>query len=281
MHHARISRRRFGQAAGSVLAASLAGGGCRALRESAPVSVGRLTARPLGLRTTWSPGTHPLGLENARDAVLHVPANAGEAPLPLIVLLHGAGGSGEPFLRRLRATAEAAGLAILAPDSRGRTWDAIQAEHQSLIDVVTSQRHFSGFGPDVLFLDRALERVFRKVAVDPERITLGGFSDGATYALSLGLINGDLFRRIVAFSPGFVVGGEARGRPEIFVSHGRADSILPIDRCSRRIVGDLRKRGYAIAFREFDGGHDVPEVIAREAMRWAADRGVIGGQTGD
>jgi phospholipase/carboxylesterase len=280
MQHPPISRRQFGQAAGSVLASCLAGAGCRALGESAPVSVGRLTARPFGSRTTWSPGTHTLELHSARDAVLHIPAKAGEAPLPLMVLLHGAGGAGEPFLVRLRAMADASDLAILAPDSRGRTWDAIQAEHQSLLDVVTSQRHFSGFGPDVLFLDRALERVFRTVNVDPERITLGGFSDGATYALSLGLINGDLFRRIVAFSPGFVVSGEARGRPHIFVSHGRADSILPIDRCSRRIVPDLEKRGYAITFREFDGGHDVPEVIAREAMRWAADRGVIAGQTG-
>jgi predicted esterase len=217
-------------------------------------------------------------LDNARDAVLHVPAGAGEAPLPLLVLLHGAGGSGEPFLRGLRAAADASGVAMLAPDSRGRTWDAIRAEHQSVLDVITSQRHFSGFGPDVLFLDRALERVFRTLTVDSERITVGGFSDGATYALSLGLINGDLFRRIVAFSPGFIVNAEAHGLPQIFVSHGRADSILPIDRCSRRIVPGLEKRGYAVTFREFDGGHDVPEVIAREAMRWVADGGAIGGK---
>ncbi len=31
-----------------------------------------------------------------------------------------------------------------------------------------------------------------------------GFSDGASYALSLGVPNGDLFTHIVAFSPGFM-----------------------------------------------------------------------------
>jgi predicted esterase len=120
-------------------------------------------------------------------------------------------------------------------------------------------------------MDRALERVFDTVSVDAARIAVGGFSDGATYALSLGLINGDLFRRVVAFSPGFVVAGMPHGRPRFFISHGRADTILPIDACSRAIVRILSARGYDVTFREFAGGHQVPDDIAREGMQWAAE----------
>jgi poly(3-hydroxybutyrate) depolymerase len=40
--------------------------------------------------------------------------------------------------------------------------------------------------------------------VDPQRICVSGFSDGASYALSLGLANGDLFTHVAAFSPGFM-----------------------------------------------------------------------------
>ena len=98
---------------------------------------------------------------------------------------------------------------------------------------------------------------------------IGGFSDGATYALSLGLINGDLFRRIVAFSPGFVATGEHRGRPDVFVSHGERDDVLPIARTSRRITRDLTASGYAVTYREFDGGHTVPDAIARAGLEWA------------
>ena len=123
-----------------------------------------------------------------------------------------------------------------------------------------------GFGPDVDFLDGALEKVFGMVAVDPTRLALGGFSDGATYALSLGLVNGDLFQRIVAFSPGFLVDGELHGKPRVFISHGTADDILPIDRCSRLIVPDLQKRGYDVTFKEFEGGHEVPPAIAAEGF---------------
>jgi predicted esterase len=39
------------------------------------------------------------------------------------------------------------------------------------------------------------------VAIDPARVAIGGFSDGATYALSLGLINGDLFKRVAPSHP--------------------------------------------------------------------------------
>src|SRR5688500_16411957 len=127
-----------------------------------------------------------------------------------------------------------------------------------------------GFVTDVEMLDRTLARVFETVAVDPARIAVGGFSDGATYALSLGLINGDLFRRVVAFSPGFVVDGSPHGTPRFFISHGTADQVLPIDRCSRLIVAGLRKRGYDVTFREFHGGHEIPADIARDGTRWVA-----------
>ena len=126
-----------------------------------------------------------------------------------------------------------------------------------------------GFGPDVAFLHQALAHVFRNVAIDPARIAIGGFSDGATYALSLGLINGDLFHRIVAFSPGFILNGDSRGRPEVFISHGRRDAILPINRTTRRIGQLLKQNGHSIVIREFDGGHEVPANIAREALEWA------------
>jgi phospholipase/carboxylesterase len=141
---------------------------------------------------------------------------------------------------------------VLAPDSRGSTWDAIRG----------------GFGADVAFLNDELERVFAGVPVDPTRLAIGGFSDGASYALSLGLINGDLFPRILAFSPGFIIDRTPHGKPSVFISHGTADQILPIDQSSRIIVPALRRRGYAVSYRDFDGPHQIPPEIAREGLGW-------------
>jgi phospholipase/carboxylesterase len=212
----------------------------------------RLRSRPASpTEPAPGPGEHGLGIGGERDARLVVPAGHDpSAPAALVVLLHGAGSSGAALLPVAAAARPDPPPLLLSPDSRGPTWDVIRG----------------GFGPDVGFLDAALAWVFARFAVDPGRTVLGGFSDGASYALSLGLGNGDLFGRLVAFSPGFLAPDSARGRPEIFVSHGTEDRVLPIDRCSRRIVPGLRRAGYEVTYEEFAGGHTVPPGLARAAL---------------
>ena len=249
----RVTRRQFSMTAGFALMSVVLGEACSVESKSAQGGDARLSARPRSGVTT-SAGNGGLGLADGRDALLQLPPVPGDGPLPLLVLLHGAGGSGAAMLRRVGAAAGDAGVAVLAPDSRGGTWDAIRG----------------GFGDDVTFINRALDRVFARVSVDPARVAVGGFSDGASYALSLGLANGDLFPRVIAFSPGFVVSAEVHGRPRFFVSHGTSDPILPIDACSRVIVPRIRSMGYDVTFREFNGRHEVPAEVAREAMRWMA-----------
>ena len=251
-----VTRRRFSAIAGGAFASCAFGDACAVESEPSPANDGRLSARPRAGVTTSARTERALGLERKRDAILQLPTKTTSEAYPLFVMLHGAGGSGEGVLRRVAAAADEAGVAVLAPDSRDSTWDAIR----------------DGFGRDVAFVDRALARVFETVSVDPARIAVGGFSDGATYALALGLINGDLFRRVVGFSPGFVIEGTPHGKPRFFISHGTADQILPIDRCSRLIVPQLQRRGYDVTFKEFDGGHQVPADVAAEAMRWLAKR---------
>lgn len=121
-------------------------------------------------------------------------------------------------------------------------------------------------------INRALERIFQLFSVDPHRIAVGGFSDGASYALGLGLANGDLFSKIIAFSPGSVPPGPRLGKPGIFVSHGDADAVLLIDRTSRRLVPALREEGFDVRYQEFSGPHTVPPSIAQEAPQWLGGR---------
>jgi phospholipase/carboxylesterase len=214
---------------------------------------GRLTARPLASDhpRDVTPGIHRLDRGGRRDGLLLVPKSYGpDRPGPLLVLLHGAGGEGSHLLNHLAGRAEALGFLILSPDSRGRTWDVI----------------LGGYGPDVSFIDDALGRVFARYAVNPDRIAVGGFSDGASYALSLGITNGTLFSDVLAFSPGFAAPVEAHGLPQIFVSHGVKDEVLPIERCSRRLVPRLRDAGYDVDYREFPEGHIVPDEMVDAAL---------------
>ncbi len=233
------------------LMAAESGGG------SNPAADGRLGARPLqrGLSDAAAekPGEHVLGLTGPRDGLIHVPPRYhADSPAPLVVMLHGAGGRAEQLMPLLTPIAEEHGFLLAAPDSRGRTWDVI----------------LGAYGPDVQTIDRMLAQIFARWSVDPAKVAIGGFSDGASYALSLGLINGDLFQRVLAYSPGFTAPTAAHGRPQFYVSHGTDDPVLPVDRTSRRIVPQLREAGYQVRFHEFEGGHTVPPEIARESAEW-------------
>ena len=86
--------------------------------------------------------------------------------------------------------------------------------------------------------------------------------------MSLGLGNGDLFGDIIALSPGFMAPAATIGSPRLFIAHGLADPVLPIDRCSRRLVPALRRAGYEVLYREFEGGHSMPPAVVAEALSW-------------
>ena len=247
-----LTRRRFGVITGGVLASFALGGAGFGRVVARQANDGRLTARPRTDIKTSSNKQGPLGLGRTRDAILQLPVTASRAPLPLLVMFHGGNGSAAGVLGRLGSAPGDAGVAVLAPDSRGSSWSETR----------------SGFGPDISFVNRALEHVFETVAIDARRLAIGGFSDGATYALALGLINGDLFPWVLAFSPAVLVAGTPHGTPRIFISHGDADPVLPIDRCSRRIVPSLRSRGYDVTYREFAGAHEIPADIATSGMKW-------------
>lgn len=222
-------------------------------RRSFLAGVLGVLAAPAAGQTGLTPGEHPLGLGSDRDGLLYLPRpyRPGVA-MPLVVLLHGAGGNG--MSARVRyALADELGFVILAPDSRDeRTWDEL----------------LGAFGPDQEFIGAAFRWTVANCSIDTTRVALAGVSDGASYALSLGIGNGDVFSHLIAFSPAFVLPARVRGKPRIFISHGTKDPVMPIDQTARDVVRRLKALSYDVTYHEFDGGHTVPEPIAREAFEW-------------
>ena len=164
----------------------------------------------------------PLGLGEDRDGLLYVPDTA-EPGAPVLVFLHGASGSGRRHLRAVLAAADRYGVVLVAPDSR----------HPATWDLIAEGR----FGPDVAFLDRVLDAVADglDLDVDLDRLAIGGVSDGASYALALGLSNGDVFGSVLAFSPGFLV-VPAADRPPAGVRVARHGGPRAPDRRLQPIV---------------------------------------------
>ena len=214
-----------------------------------------LTARPGTPTQPWKAGLTPLW-DSKPGAILYIPKSYDPSkPIPLVVGLHGATQRSNVILRVWTPQADASGFALLAVESAGITWDAIRGT----------------YGDDPAMIDKALKLVFAQINVDPKRVVMEGFSDGASYGLGLALNNRDLFTKVVANSPGFITFYDKRKsgpKPKIFLSHGHQDQILPFDLAGARVANQLRNEGFSVEFREFDGGHQIPVDVAAEAARF-------------
>lgn len=221
---------------------------------------GRIYARPVNVKSgSTMTGMQRLNIgEGERDGLLYVPASV-KSPAPLILMLHGSGDSGEIIMNKVRPLADLIGAIVVAPDAREFTWDMTVGGSG---DPTSIDR----FGEDVKFIDEALRQTFKRYPIDRKHIAIGGFSDGGSYALSIGLMNGDLFTHVIAFSPGFMRLRDVTGHPQVFLAHGTSDDVLPIDQCGRALARAIGEAGYQLEYIEFEGKHVVVDQIAREAF---------------
>jgi len=211
----------------------------------------RLTSRPnIYTKPTLEAGLHRVTWKSTR-VIAYVPKSAlTRSQVPLNLLLHGSARDAEQLIAAHRAVADSTGVVVLAPYAASGTWDAIN----------------STFGHDVAGIDRALAWLFDKLPVNPAKIVITGFSDGATYSLALGRANGDLFSKVVAYSPGFVIDIVPVGNPQIAISHGTRDEELPYEKTRDQIVPALKGAGYAVDFHTFEGAHTMFQELMEQTL---------------
>ena len=199
------------------------------------------------------PGRHRLGVAGERDAVLYVPEGIQvNAPVPLWIMFHGAGGFPEKVLPFIEPHADAHKFLILAPPSTFPTWDIV----------------IGGNGPDLQQLHRALAVVGARYPIRRDRLAFAGFSDGASYALSIGITNGDIASHVIAFSGGFMSVFMQEGTPRVFIAHGSSDEQLPVQTSGRTHATRLKAAGYDVEYVEFDGPHAIQPAVVGEAIRF-------------
>jgi phospholipase/carboxylesterase len=224
----------------------------RSFLAAVPAAIA-LLARRTGAQARIPYGQTPLGLsDDGRDGVLFVPKSYQPGtPMPLLMMLHGFAGWGDGQ-KGMFALAEELGFIVIAPESRDVTWG----------------KEVPGFDADVRYLGAAYRHVTSILDVDGERVGLGGQSDGAGYALTMGLAYGDIFNHLIILAGGALIEPLRRkGKPKIYFVHGVKDATMPIDPSARRTVR-LLKDDYDVTLREHEGGHRTPPELTREAIKW-------------
>lgn len=219
--------------------------------DASVAATARLKARPgAPTKGVLPAGLHVLGLDRARDAYLSVPGGIKDGDVvPLIVMFHGKGQPANEVLGEWKRVAARHKCLVLAPYARSFTWDVTQGPG----------------GADAQFVDRSLQAVFDHFTVDPKHIAASGFSDGGTYCLSIGLVNGDFFSDILAFSPINYNAPNAVGQPRIYFCNGNRDQGA-VFTSTTSMARQLKADGYDVELYEFNGGHWMDETGVKKAM---------------
>jgi predicted esterase len=169
--------------------------------------------------------------------------------VPLLVTLHGSGGSGLGMVDRWKDLAEEEKMIVVGPDSRDPTFWAAPVD-----------------GPD--FLYEIIERLKKTYPIDPRRVYLFGHSAGAVFTLLVSMWESQYFAA-AALHAGALESFEAadgiaaaKRKVPIAIFSGTADTIFPIK--AVRITRDtLRDAGFPISLIEIpDHNHNYSAISA-------------------
>ncbi len=122
-------------------------------------------------------------------------------------------------------------------------------------------------------LQRFIVEIKNGYPIDPRRIILLGFSQGAVMAYAAGLLQPTSIRGIVALSGYIPVRSglplklhELNGLLS-FISHGMYDELIPVHH-GREAAELLKAGGADVVYREYSMGHEVCEETLRDLAAW-------------
>ncbi|MEJ2133601.1 MAG: PHB depolymerase family esterase, partial [Gammaproteobacteria bacterium] len=155
---------------------------------------------------------------------------------PLVVALHGGSGHGRDFLWTWLREARSRGFVVLSATARDRTWSIVDPD----VDI------------DAQPMLANVRHVMERFNVHPEKVLLTGLSDGATYAMLHGLMEGVPYTHLAALSGVFHPVNDLRGTRNagLDVPHRRgADDARSahIGRSGARLPRDRRSLPYLCA----------------------------------
>ncbi len=192
---------------------------------------------------------------------------------PAVVLLHGRGTNERDLLPiGAQLPEELDVLAVRAPEAMGRpdsyTWYDLDLSGGGLHE---SQPDPEGFRRSLESVHEFVDGAVDAYDLDPDRVGLLGFSQGAITALSALLERPDAYRWIVALNGYLAADHEDRvaaaaGKP-VFVGCGTMDQVIPPER-AERAADLLAEAGADVRFERYQVGHGTTAAEITDVVAW-------------
>jgi polyhydroxybutyrate depolymerase len=170
-----------------------------------------------------------------RSYLLHLPDPLPNKPLPLVVVLHGGGGSGETAARQtgFDAMADKAGFIVVYPDGSDRSRPLLNLMGKPGF-LTWNAGGCCGYArdedvDDVGFIRALVLTVIRDDGADPKQVYATGLSNGGMMAYRLACEASDLFAAIAPVSAVQDVKDCKPSHPvSVFHIHGAEDENVPL-----------------------------------------------------
>lgn len=207
---------------------------------------------------------------------------------PLLVALHGHGGSPEPYAGMFESTEAPLDAIVAAPygpypvaleRGHGYSWypplwlyrrategdmaEASEGDRADEVDRVSRR-----------YVIAAIEALQRSHPVDPDRIFLLGHSEGGRLAYDLALERPDLFRGVILVAapiPQRMATGDgiaaAAGRLKVLICHSRDDTSVDVDHAERAHRA-FRDAGIESRLVLYPGGHGITVDLVHRIAKW-------------
>ena len=174
-----------------------------------------------------------------RSYLIHLPPER-RAGMPLILALHGAGGTAEGMVRLTRgkfdSLADRFGICVVYPDGINRGWNDGRTDR-----ALAGRTSVDDMG----FLERLIRHLVRYDGVDSLKVCIAGMSNGGMMALRFGCSSSIGVRLVAAVAATmpvevFPLARSVRG-VSLMLFHGTEDPIVPFKGGEIRVL--LRGRG--------------------------------------